>query len=82
MCEKYKNKKIFICHVYGMNNEYSILAKNDEEAKKILVDYLNKTYGPFNPPYTIPFNKTDIYSLDVESIKEDMIKEDHEIEVL
>lgn len=32
--EKYKNKKIFICHVYGMNNEYSILAKNDEEAKK------------------------------------------------
>ena len=34
MCDKYKNKKIFICHVYGMNNEYSILAKNDEEAKK------------------------------------------------
>ena len=34
MCEKYKDKKIFICHVYGMNSEYSILAKNDEEAKK------------------------------------------------
>ena len=32
--EKYKNKKIFICHVYGINNEYSILAKNDEKAKK------------------------------------------------
>ena len=82
MREKYKNKKIFICHVIGMRNEYSILAKNDEEAKKILVIYLNKTYGPFNPPYTIPFNKNDIYCLDIESIKEEMIKEDNEIELL
>ena len=81
-CEKYKDKKIFICHVYGMNNEYSILAKNDEEAKKILVNYLNIAYGPFNPPYTIPFNKTDIYCMDIESIKEDMIKENNEIELL
>ena len=48
----------------------------------MLVDYLNKTYGPFNPPYTIPFNKTDIYCMDVESIKEEMIKEDNEIELL
>lgn len=82
MCEKYKNKKIFICHVCGMDNEYSILAKDDEEVKKLLVDYLNKTYGPFNPPYTIPFNKTDIYCMDIESIKEDMIKENTVIEVL
>ena len=59
MCEIYKDKKIFICHVYGMNNEYSILAKDDEEAKKILVDFLNKTYGSFNLPYTIPYNRTD-----------------------
>ena len=36
MCIKYKDKKIFICHVYGMDNEYSILAKDNEEAKKIL----------------------------------------------
>ena len=45
MCDEYKNKKIFICHVIigiGMYNEYSILAKDDEEAKKILVNYLNK----------------------------------------
>lgn len=82
MCEKYKDKKIFICHVYGTNNEYSILAKDDEEAKKILVDFLNKTYGPFNPPYTIPYNNADIYCMDIESIKEDMIKENNEIEVL
>ena len=83
MCVKYKNKKIFICRVIGINNEYSILAKNDEEAKKILVGYLNKTYGPFNPPYTIPFNKTDIHCMmDIESIKEDMIKENNEIELL
>lgn len=82
MCEKYKNKKIFICHVYGMDNEYSILAKNDEEAKKILVDHLNKIYGPFNPPYIIPYDKTDIYCMDIESIKEDMIKENNEIELL
>ena len=26
MCNKCKNKKIFICHVIGMSNEYSILA--------------------------------------------------------
>lgn len=45
--EKYKNKKIFICHVYGMNNEYCILAKSDEEAKKMLVNYLNKTLWTF-----------------------------------
>ena len=82
MCVKYKNKKIFICHVYGVDNEYSILAKDDEEAKKILVDFLNKTYKPFNPPYTIPYNNADIYCMDIESIKEDMIKENNEIELL
>ena len=82
MCEKCKDKKIFICHVIGMNNEYSILAKNDEEAKKILVDYIIKTYGPFNPPHTIPYNNADIYCIDIESIKENMIKEDNEIELL
>ena len=82
MCEKYKNKKIFICHVIGMSNEYSILAKDTEEAKKILVKYLNKTYGPFNPPYTIPFNKTDIYFIDTEGLKEHMLNNNTEIEVL
>ena len=82
MCVKYKDKKIFICHVYGINNEYSVLAKDYEEAKKILVDFLNKTYEPFNPPYTIPYNNADIYCMDIESIKEDMIKENNEIEVL
>ena len=82
MCDEYKNKKIFICHVYGMDNEYSILAKDDEEAKKILVDFLNKTYGPFNPPHTIPYNNADIYCMDIESIKEDMIKRNNVIELL
>lgn len=82
MCKKCKDKKIFICHVYGMDNEYSILAKDDEEAKKILVNYLNIAYGPFNPPYTIPYDKNDIYCMDIESIKEDMIKENNEIELL
>ena len=82
MCKKYKDKKIFICHVYGMDNEYSILAKDNEEAKKILVDYLNKTYRPFNPPHIIPFDNNDIYCLDVESIKENMIKENNEIELM
>ena len=83
MCEKYKDKKIFICHVCDMDNEeYSILAKDDEEAKKILVNYLNETYGPFYPPYTIPYDNNDIYCIDIESIKEDMIKENNEIELL
>jgi len=82
MCEKYKNKKIFICHVGGMDNEYSILAKDNEEAKKILVNYLNTSYGPFNRPYTIPYDKNDIYCMDIEHLKEDMIKENNEIELL
>ena len=81
-CEKCKDKKIFICHVYGMDNEYSILAKDDEECKKIMVNYLNIVYGPFNPPYTIPYDKNDIYCMDIESIKEDMIKENNEIKLL
>ena len=82
MCEKYKDKKIFICHVYGMDNEYSILAKDDDECKKIMVNYLNNTYRPFTPPYTVPFNNSDVYCMDIESIKEDMIKENNEIELL
>lgn len=82
MSEKHKNKKIFICHVYGMDNEYSVLAKNDIEAKKIVVKHLNETYGPFNPPHIIPYDITDVYCMDIESIKEDMIKENSEIEML
>ena len=81
MCKKYRDKKIFICHVYRMNNEYSILAKDAEEAKKILVDFLNKTYESY-PPYTLPYDNNDIYCMDIESIKEDMIKENTEIELL
>ena len=81
-CKKCKDKKIFICHVYGMDNEYSILAKDNEECKKIMVNYLNSTYRPFNPPYTVPFNNSDVYCMDIESIKEDMIKENNEIELL
>ena len=81
MCEKYRDKKIFICHVYRINNEYSILAKDAEEAKKILVDFLNKTYESY-PPYTLPYDNNDIYCMDIESIKEDMIKENTEIELL
>lgn len=81
-CKKCKDKKIFICHVCGMDNEYSILAKDEEKAKKILVDYLNKIYGPFNPPHTVPYDNGDIYCMDIESIKEDMIKENNEIELL
>ena len=52
-----------------------------KKLKKILVDYLNIAYGPFNPPY-IPCDKNDIYCMDIESIKEDMIKENNEIELL
>ena len=81
MCEKYKDKKIFICHTYRMDNEYSILAKDDEEAKKILVDFLNKTYESY-PPYTLPYDTNDIYCIDNKSIKEDMIKENNVIELL
>ena len=83
MCEKYKDKKIFICHdIYRKDNEeYSILAKDAEEAKKILVDFLNKTYESY-PPYTLPYDNNDIYCMDIESIKEDMIKENNEIELL
>lgn len=82
MCIKYNDKKIFICQVRGINNEYSVLAKDSEEAKKIMVKYVNETYGPFNPPHIVPYDKTDIYCLDVESIKEDMIKENNEIGLL
>ena len=53
-----------------------------KKLKKILVDYLNNTYRPFNPPYTVPFNNSDVYCMDIESIKEDMIKENNEIELL
>ena len=79
MCEKCKDKKIFICHVYGMNNEYSILAKDNEECKKIMVNYLNNTY---RPSHTVPFNNTDVYCMDIESIKEHMLNNNTEIEVL
>lgn len=82
MSEKHKNKKIFICHVYGMDNEYSVLAKNDVEAKKIVVKHLNETYGPFDPPHIIPYDTTDVYCMDIESIKEEMIRENNELEVL
>ena len=51
--------------------------------KKMVVEFVNKTYkGNFNHPYIIPYNETDIYCMDVESIKEDMIKENKEIELL
>ena len=53
-----------------------------KKLKKMLVNYFNKTYGPFNPLYTIPYDKNDIYCMDIESIKEDMIKENNEIEIL
>ena len=53
-----------------------------KKLKKILVDYLNNTYRPFNPPYTVPFNNSDVYCMDIESIKEEMIKENNEIELL
>ena len=80
MCE---TKKIFICSVKGMNTNYSVLANSSNEAKKMVVEFVNKTYkGNFNHPYIIPYSEIDIYCMDVESIKEDMIKENNEIELL
>ena len=80
MCE---TKKLFICSVKGMNTNYSVLANDSNEAKKMVVEFVNKTYrGNFNHPYIIPYNEADIYCMDIESIKEDMIKESNEIEVL
>lgn len=82
MCNKYKNKKIFICRVGGMDNEYFILAKDNKEAKKILVEHLRKRFGTCLPPHIVPYDEHDIYCVDPESVKEDMIKENNEILLL
>ena len=42
----------------------------------MVVESVNKTYrDKFNHPYIAPYSETDIYFMDIESIKEDMIKE-------
>ena len=80
MCE---TKKIFICSVKGMDTNYSVLANSSNEAKKMVVEFVNKTYkGNFNHPYIIPYSETDIYFIDAEGLKEHMITNNTEIEVL
>ena len=82
MCDKYKNKKLFICSVGGIDTDYSVLANDSDEAKKMMVKFINKIYGPFDPPHIVPYDESDIYCMDIESIKEDMIKNNNDIEVL
>ena len=80
MCE---TKKLFICSVKGMTTNYSVLANNSNEAKKMVVELVNKTYrGNFNHQYIIPYSEADIYFIDAEGLKEHMIKNNTEIEVL
>ena len=80
MCEP---KKLFICSMKGMNKTYSVLANNSNEAKKMVVESVNKTYrGNFNHPYITPYSETDIYFIDTECLKEHMINNNNEIESL
>lgn len=80
MCE---TKKLFICSVKGMNKTYSVLANDSNEAKKMVVESVNKTYrGNFNHPYITPYRETDIYFIDTEGLKEHMINNNNEIESL
>ena len=80
MCE---NKKLFICSVKGMDKNYSVLANDSNEAKKMMVEFVNKTYrNNFNHPYITPYSETDIYFIDAEGLKEHMINNNTEIEVL
>ena len=80
MCE---NKKLFICSVKGMNINYSVLANDSNEAKKMVVESVNKTYrDKFNHPYIAPYSETDIYFIDTEGLKEHMLNNNTEIEVL
>ena len=80
MCE---NKKLFICSVKGMTKNYSVLANNSNEAKKMMVESVNKTYrDEFNHPYIAPYSETDIYFIDTEGLKEHMLNNNTEIEVL
>jgi hypothetical protein len=65
-----------------MDTDYSVLANDSDEAKKMMVKFINKTYGPFDPPHIIPYNESDIYFIDAESLKEHMIANNTEIEVL
>lgn len=39
-----ETKKLFICSVKGMNKTYSVLANDSNEAKKMVVELVNKTY--------------------------------------
>ena len=80
MCEA---KKLFICSVKGMNTNYSVLANDSNEAKKMVVESVNKTYrDKFNHPYIAPYSETDIYFIDTEGLKEHMLNNNTEIEVL
>ena len=80
MCE---NKKLFICSVKGMTTNYSVLANDSNEAKKMMVEFVNKTCRDnFNHPYITPYSETDIYFIDTEGLKEHMINNNNEIESL
>lgn len=78
-----ETKKLFICSVKGMNKTYSVLANDSNEAKKMVVELVNKTYrGNFNHPYITPYSEADIYFIDTEGLKEHMINNNNEIESL
>ena len=78
-----ETKKLFICSVKGMNKNYSVLANDSNEAKKMVAEFVNKTYrGNFNHPYITPYNEADIYFIDAEGLKEHMINNNTELDVL
>ena len=49
----------------------------------MVVELVNKTYrGNFNHPYITPYSEADIYFIDTEGLKEHMINNNTEIELL
>jgi hypothetical protein len=78
------DKKLFICFIIFSSNagtNYAVLANNAEEAKKIVVDFINKQYKS-NPPYTVPYTTDDIGFMDVEGLKQIMIDNQETLKVL
>ena len=69
--ENCKDKKIFICRICGLvnANDYFVLAKDAEEAKKIVAKHS-------------PLMSNDIRCFTIDDVRKDMIKENNEIELL
>ena len=89
------DKKLFICHVFGSDIDYAVLADTTEEAKKIVTDFVNKHYCKnlyensatanfevSSPPYRAQYTINNIVVMDVENVKQNMIDENKMLEVL